>query len=56
MHKSLAIGLSLLLASCAMGPDYERPKTETGDRFRMAEAPADAPSLANPPWWDLPPG
>lgn len=53
MHKSLAIGLSLLLASCAMGPDYERPKTETGDRFRMAEAPADAPSLANLPWWDL---
>lgn len=53
MHKSLAIGLSLLLASCAMGPDYERPKTETGDRFRMAETPADAPSLANLPWWDL---
>ncbi|HSN05590.1 MAG TPA: efflux transporter outer membrane subunit [Nitrospira sp.] len=53
MQRFIALGLSFLLASCAMGPDYERPKTETGDRFRMAEAPADAPSLANLPWWDL---
>lgn len=53
MHRFLALGLSVLLASCAMGPDYERPATETGDQFRMAAVPADAPSLANLPWWDL---
>jgi len=44
---------SLLVASCALGPDYERPKSQTGDRFRMVEGPADAPSLANLPWWEL---
>ncbi|HEX7767412.1 MAG TPA: transporter, partial [Nitrospira sp.] len=53
MRKPLALGLSLLFASCAVGPDYERPKTDAGDTFRMAEAPADAPSLANLPWWEL---
>lgn len=36
-----------------MGPDYERPKTEMEDRFRMADGPPDAPSLANLAWWDL---
>ena len=45
---------SILLASCALGPDYERPATtETGDRFRIAEGSPDAPSLANLPWWEL---
>jgi multidrug efflux system outer membrane protein len=36
-----------------MGPDYERPKTDVEDRFRMADGPPDAPSLANLAWWDL---
>lgn len=53
MRKPLALGLSLLFASCAVGPDYERPKTDAGEAFRMAETPADAPSLANLPWWEL---
>ncbi len=53
MRKCVLLGLSFLLASCAVGPDYERPSVETGERFRMAEAPADAPSLANLPWWEL---
>ncbi len=53
MRTILAIGLSCLLLSCAMGPDYERPKTETADAFRMAEGSTDAPTLANLPWWDL---
>jgi outer membrane protein, multidrug efflux system len=47
------IGLSLLLLSCAMGPDYKRPQTDVEDRFRMAEGPSDLPSLANLPWWEL---
>ena len=53
MRKPLALGLSLLFASCAVGPDYERPKSDAGEAFRMAETPADAPSLANLPWWEL---
>lgn len=53
MRKPLVIGLSCLLMSCAMGPDYERPKTEVDETFRMAEAPPDAPSIANLAWWEL---
>jgi len=44
---------SLILASCAMGPDYQRPEPDTGDSFRMAEGLPDTPSLANLPWWEL---
>jgi outer membrane protein, multidrug efflux system len=36
-----------------MGPDYQRPKTETADAFRMAEGSIDTSTLANLPWWDL---
>jgi multidrug efflux system outer membrane protein len=43
--------LSLLLSSCAMGPDYARPKIETADNFRMAEI--EGESIANLPWWKL---
>lgn len=53
MRKALALGFLLFLASCAVGPDYERPKTDADDPFRMAETPADAPSLANLLWWEL---
>ena len=53
MRKPLAIGLSCFLMSCAMGPDYERPKTDMAETFRMAEAPPDAPSIANLAWWEL---
>ena len=53
MRTVLAIGLSCLLLSCAMGPDYERPKTEDAASFRMAEGSPDIPSLANLPWWNL---
>jgi len=49
----LAIGLSCFLVSCAMGPDYQRPKTEEATSFRMAEGSPDIPSLANLSWWDL---
>ena len=53
MRTVFAIGLSCLLLSCAMGPDYERPKTEDAASFRMAEGSPDIPSLANLPWWNL---
>ena len=42
-----------LLASCAVGPDYERPETPTPDRFRMAAEAGDQESIANLPWWEL---
>ena len=53
MRAVLAFGFSLLLLSCAMGPDYQRPQTDDEDRFRMAEGRSDLPSLANLPWWEL---
>lgn len=53
MRTYAVVLASVLLASCAMGPDYERPKTETEDRFRMAEGSPDMPSLANLSWWEL---
>jgi len=49
----LAIGLSCFLVSCALGPDFQRPKTDVAETFRMAEAPSDAPSIANLAWWEL---
>jgi multidrug efflux system outer membrane protein len=41
----------LTLASCAMGPDYKRPKVPAPDTFRMAEM--EGESIANLPWWEL---
>ncbi|MEY4961003.1 MAG: hypothetical protein RL610_1182 [Pseudomonadota bacterium] len=49
--RILLVLLSLLLSSCAMGPDYARPKIETADNFRMAEI--EGESIANLPWWEL---
>jgi multidrug efflux system outer membrane protein len=53
MRKPLVIGLSCFFMSCAMGPDYERPKTDMAENFRMADASLDASSIANLPWWEL---
>lgn len=49
----LVVGFSLGLLSCSVGPDYQRPTTEMEDRFRMARASEELPSLANLAWWDL---
>jgi multidrug efflux system outer membrane protein len=53
MHKLGLIALSMLLVSCALGPDYSRPDIPTSDSFRMAEEQKDLPSLANARWWEL---
>lgn len=53
MRTAVAIVLSLLVLSCAVGPDYKRPPTEVDDRFREAGEQSDLPSLANLPWWEL---
>jgi len=43
--------LSLVLISCAMGPDYTRPGVSTPESFRMAGK--EGESIANLPWWEL---
>ncbi|MBH0179974.1 MAG: TolC family protein, partial [Nitrospira sp.] len=53
MRALVVVAFSVLMLSCTMGPNYERPKMDMEDRFRMAEGPSDAPSLANVAWWDL---
>ncbi len=53
MRKPVVIGLSCLLISCTMGPDYERPAMEGAETFRMAESQQDVPSIANLAWWEL---
>ena len=52
--RSLVVGLlAIFLSSCAVGPDYERPKTTTPEGFRMADSEGAATSIANLPWWEL---
>lgn len=53
MRKVAALMSTVLLMSCAMGPDYERPKMTTPEAFRMADERGAATSIANLPWWEL---
>ena len=41
-----------VVAGCASGPDYERPKMPAPQNFRQG-GPAVEASLANVPWWEL---
>jgi len=43
----------VVLVSCAMGPEYNRPPISAMDSFRMAETAKEATSIANLPWWEL---
>ena len=50
--RGLALAVLLvLLPSCAVGPDYERPPIPTQEGFRMAEVSPEVRSIANLPWW-----
>lgn len=42
---------TLLIVSCAMGPDYQRPVVETNQQFRMSQN--EGESIANLPWWQF---
>ena len=49
----IALVLALVLAGCAVGPDYRRPDLDLPDTYRDAVAPADLPSVAALPWWQV---
>ena len=51
MRLSLAVLPALLLAGCAVGPNYKRPAVAVPDQYRGAAA--DAASLADKKWPDL---
>jgi len=42
---------SLIVAGCAMGPDYERPQTSMPEGFEQSVV--DGTSIANLNWWEL---
>jgi multidrug efflux system outer membrane protein len=45
--------LAMMIAGCAVGPDYERPSVDVPATFRGAEATTDAESLGNQAWSDI---
>lgn len=51
MRRLALAVLSVLLVSCALGPDYTRPTIPTPESFRMAGKQGE--SIANMPWWEL---
>src|SRR3954454_18821972 len=44
---------STLLAGCAVGPNYERPKLPTPPQYRFVADADQAQSLADLPWWEV---
>src|SRR5688500_15429628 len=44
--------LAMLLTSCAVGPDYSRPKLPAPESFRMAQE-GEGVSMAHLAWWEL---
>jgi multidrug efflux system outer membrane protein len=52
MNQRILVTLACaLLASCAMGPDYERPELDSPEDWR--EVTAQGESIANMKWWEL---
>jgi len=51
MRRLALAVLAVLLVSCAMGPDYTRPKVSPPESFRMAGK--EGESIANMLWWEL---
>lgn len=49
--RTLLLLVSMLIAGCAMGPDYIRPTIDTAERFRVSQPEGD--SIANLSWWEL---
>jgi multidrug efflux system outer membrane protein len=48
------LGLAgVLLAGCAVGPNYRRPEVQTPDVHRGQLEPAEAASFADRPWWEV---
>jgi len=51
----VAIAGAVLLAGCAVGPNYHRPSVQIPESFRAPEPlpPPEAASLADLKWWDV---
>ena len=53
MRRSLALVPLVVLAGCAVGPNYSRPNVPAPPQFRAAESPGGTKSLAETKWFDL---
>ncbi len=55
MKKLAASAVALVLvAGCAVGPNYKQPQVPVPDQYREVEGPpAPARCLADQPWWDI---
>ena len=49
---ALAPAVVVVLAGCAVGPNYKRPTTPVTPTFRGQDR-AEAPSFADLPWWEV---
>jgi outer membrane protein, multidrug efflux system len=45
--------MTILLASCAVGPNFHKPPVASPDAFRDAPSAASTNSLADLPWWSV---
>src|SRR5467141_4108484 len=45
--------MTILLASCAVGPNFRTPSVASPDAFRDAPSAASTNSLADLPWWSV---
>jgi len=48
--RRAAIALSLLLASCALGPNYQRPSTSIPDQYRYGAQTPESQSVGDATW------
>jgi multidrug efflux system outer membrane protein len=53
MRAAFGAIVFLLLAGCAVGPDYSRPNISVPDNYRGAAGRPGPESLADLPWWEL---
>ena len=53
VRLALAVAAALLLAGCAVGPNYSRPAVPAAPQFRGDQGTVEAKSLADTKWFDL---
>jgi len=53
MKRAVILLLSLALAACTVGPNYQKPPVAVPDELYGASAPASPESLADQAWFDL---
>jgi multidrug efflux system outer membrane protein len=51
--SAIALCVLLLLAGCAIGPNYHRPAAEVPQQFNYSSDPGVTNSLADLPWWEV---